>query len=613
MAAPPLLTMQNMALTFGVTPLLREASLSVSDGDRICLVGRNGSGKSTFLKIAAGLVEADSGERFIHPGATVRYLDQDPDLAVFPTVFEYVRNGLAPGDDEHRALYYLNALGLTGDEPAANLSGGERRRAALARTLAPSPNLLLLDEPTNHLDLPAIEWLEDELKSCSSAIVLISHDRRFLSNLSRKTVWLDRGNTQELNKGFAAFEDWRDDLLEREAEEQHKLDRQIVREEHWVRYGVTARRKRNVRRMRELSELKDQRRNYEKAQGLAAIRQTEAGKSGRRVAEARNLSKAYCGTVIVRDFSIRIERGERIGLIGPNGAGKTTLLNMLTGALEPDEGTVELGTSLEIATLDQHRAALKPDWTVKEALSPGGDMVEVGNSTKHVMSYMKDFLFRPEQAGTPVETLSGGEKARLLLARALARPSNLLVLDEPTNDLDLETLDLLEDFIANYAGTVILITHDRDFLDRISGRVVAAEGNGSWQIYAGGYSDMMAQRGADLAARKEVKSGRSQKMSAQAAPKAGKRKMANKDRYALEKLPGEIDALSKQITALETELAAPDLFTDNPERFNVASKQLSKAQTELDEKETRWLELEALREEIEAENAAGMNGATDGA
>ncbi|WP_421788359.1 ABC-F family ATP-binding cassette domain-containing protein [Hyphobacterium sp.] len=603
MATPPLLTLQSMALTFGVTPLLRDASLMVSEGDRICLVGRNGSGKSTLLKIAAGLVEADSGERFLHPGATVRYLDQDPDLLAFPTVFDYVRDGLAPGDDEHQALYYLNALGLTGDETTGTLSGGERRRAALARTLAPAPDLLLLDEPTNHLDLPAIEWLEGELKASGSALVLISHDRRFLSNLSRKTVWLDRGATQELDKGFAAFEDWRDDLLEKEAEEQHKLDRQIAREEHWVRYGVTARRKRNVRRMRELSELKDQRRNYEKTAGLASIEQSDAGQSGKRVVEAKQLSKAFGDTVIVKDFSIRIERGERLGLIGPNGAGKTTLLNLLTGALAPDDGVLVLGTNLEIATLDQHRAALKPDWTVKDALSPGGDMVEVGGRSKHVMSYMKDFLFRPEQAGTPVETLSGGERARLLLARSLARPSNVLVLDEPTNDLDLETLDLLEDFIANYDGTVILITHDRDFLDRIAQRVIAPEGGGKWLIYAGGYTDMLAQRGADVAARKAVKSVSAPSSGSPVAAKSAKRKMSNKDRYALEKLPGEIDGLTAEIAELESELAAPDLFTKDPDRFKAASERLSLAQSTLDEKETRWLELEALREEIEAETA----------
>jgi ATP-binding cassette subfamily F protein uup len=603
MANPPLLTLQNISLTFGVTPLLREAGLTVSTGDRICLVGRNGSGKSTFLKIAAGLAEADSGERFLHPGATVRYLEQDPDLSAWSTVFDYVRAGLAPGDDEHRALYYLNSLGLTGDERTATLSGGERRRAALARALAPAPDLLLLDEPTNHLDLPAIEWLEDELKSGSSAFVLISHDRRFLSNLSRRTVWLDRGATQELNKGFAAFEDWRDDLLEKEAEEQHKLSREIAREEHWVRYGVTARRKRNVRRMRELGDLKDKRRNYEKSTGLASIEQTEAGKSGKRVVEATGLAKSWDNTPVVRDFSIRIDRGERIGLIGPNGAGKTTLLNLLTGKLEPDAGEIRLGTNLELATLDQHRAALNPDWTVKEALSPGGDMIEVGGQTKHVMAYMKDFLFRPEQAGTPVRTLSGGEKARLLLARALARPSNLLVLDEPTNDLDLETLDLLEDFIAGYDGTVLLITHDRDFLDRIAQRVIAPEGGGKWQIYAGGYSDMMAQRGADVAARKAVKPVASGKSSGTAAPKAEKRKMANKDRYALEKLPGEIDRLNQTIAALEAELAAPELFTKNPERFAAASKQLADAQAMLDAKETQWLELEALREEIENDSA----------
>jgi len=603
MANPPLLTLQGMELTFGVTPLLRDAGLTVSVGDRICLVGRNGSGKSTFLKIAAGLVEADSGERFLHPGATVRYLEQDPDLSTWPTVFDYVQSGLAPGDDEHRARYYLNSLGLTGEETTGTLSGGERRRAALARALAPAPDLLLLDEPTNHLDLPAIEWLEDELKSCGSALVLISHDRRFLSNLSRKTLWLDRGSTQELNKGFAAFEDWRDVLLEKEAEDQHKLSREIAREEHWVRYGVTARRKRNVRRMRELGDLKNKRQNYEKSVGLANIEQTDAGKSGKRVVEAKGLNKSWGDNTVIRDFSIRIDRGQRIGLIGPNGAGKTTLLNILTGNLKPDSGEIRLGTNLELATLDQHRVALNPEWSVKDALSPGGDMIEVGGQTKHVMAYMKDFLFRPEQARTPVRTLSGGEKARLLLARALARPSNLMVLDEPTNDLDLETLDLLEDFIANYDGTVILITHDRDFLDRIARRVVAPEGDGKWQIYAGGYSDMMTQRGADVAARKAVKSASAAKFGSPSSPKAAKRKMANKEKYALEKLPREIDALNGEIARLQEELAAPDLFTKNAARFNAASKQLADTQTELDDKETYWLELEALREEIDAENA----------
>ncbi len=441
------------------------------------------------------------------------------------------------------------------------------------------------------------------MKSGNSAFVLISHDRRFLSNLSRKTVWLDRGATQELNKGFAAFEDWRDDLLEKEAEEQHKLSREIAREEHWVRYGVTARRKRNVRRMRELGDLKDKRQNYEKSVGLANIEQTDAGKSGKRVVEAKGLNKSWGETPIVRDFSIRIDRGERIGLIGPNGAGKTTLLNLLIGKIEPDSGEIRLGTNLEIATLDQHRAVLDPEWSVKDALSPGGDMIEVGGQTKHVMAYMKDFLFRPEQARTPVRTLSGGEKARLLLARSLARPSNLMVLDEPTNDLDLETLDLLEDFIASYDGTVILITHDRDFLDRIAQRVVAPEGNGKWQIYAGGYSDMMAQRGADVAARKAAKSTSAPKSgTSSSAPKADKRKMSNKDKYALERLPGEIDKLTNAIAKLEAELAAPDLFTKNPDRFAAASKQLAAAQDELDAKENQWLELEALREEIEAEN-----------
>ncbi|PWE18055.1 elongation factor 3 [Marinicauda salina] len=600
--AAPLLTLQDIRLTFGATPLLTGAELIVAPGDRICLVGRNGSGKSTFLKIAAGMIEPDSGEVFLHPGATTRYLAQEPDLAGFDTVIDYVRNGLAPGDADYRAPYLLENLGLTGEEDPKTLSGGEARRAALARALAPDPDILMLDEPTNHLDLPAIEWLEAELAARRGALVLISHDRRFLETLSRATVWLDRGITRRLDKGFAHFEAWRDATLEAEAEELHKLDRKIAREEDWLRYGVTARRKRNVRRLGELHELKRRRREHRGPQGVATLEATEAEASGKLVVEAKSISKAYDGRPIVDGFSTRIARGDRVGLVGPNGAGKTTLLNMLTGDLEPDSGTVRLGANLEIASLDQRRAALKPGWTLAQALTQGGgDMVEVGGRRKHVVAYMKDFLFAPEQAGTPVADLSGGERARVMLARALALPSNLLVLDEPTNDLDLETLDLLEELIADYPGTVILVSHDRDFLDRTVDRTIAFEGDGVWREYAGGYSDMIAQRGRGVEAR-EAEPGAKQaaaKPSKPAAPKPKSRKMTFRDKHALETLPGEIEAIEARLAELEAELADAQLFTRDPDRFHAATAEHARLAEEKAAKEERWLELEMQREEIE--------------
>ena len=497
--APPLLQLTDIALTFGGTPLLTGADLSVSTGERVSLVGRNGSGKSTLLKIAAGLIEPDRGSVFLQPGAVVRYLPQEPDFSGFASTLAYVEAGLRPTDDPHAARYILEQLGLTGQEDPGQLSGGEARRASLARVLAPSPDILLLDEPTNHLDLTTIEWLESDLLSRRTALVIISHDRRFLSTLSRVTVWLDRGATRRIERGFAHFEEWRDMLLAEEERERHKADRKIVAEEHWIRHGVSGRRKRNMRRVGLLQEMKERRRNYRAAVGNVAIAASAPAPSGALVIEAQNIGKSYEGRPIVSDFSIRIQRGDRLGIVGPNGSGKTTLINMLTGALPPETGSVTLGSTLALATLTQHRDSLDPDVTVKDALTGGGgDNVMANGVSKHVVSYMKDFLFLPEQARTPLGKLSGGERGRLMLAQALARPSNLLVLDEPTNDLDMETLDVLEDMLTDYPGTVLLISHDRDFLDRLVGGVIVPEGNGRWTEYAGGYTDMLVQRGADL-------------------------------------------------------------------------------------------------------------------
>ena len=606
---PPLLTLRDIHLTFGTDALLDGAEMMVEPGDRLCLVGRNGSGKSTLMKVAAGLVEADQGERFIHPGATVRYLEQEPDLTGFDSVAAYVETGLAPGDDDHRARYLLEHLGLTGEEDPARLSGGEARRAALARALAPSPDILMLDEPTNHLDLPAIEWLENELAGHAGALVLISHDRRFLSNLTRKTLWLDRGRTRLMERGFSAFEDWRDEVLAEEERELHKLDRAIVREEHWMRYGVTARRKRNMRRVAELKAMKEQRRTHRGAQGQVQMEAAEGKESGKRVIELKGVSKAFGERAIVSDFSIRIARGDRVGLVGPNGAGKTTLIRLMTGEIEPDSGEVKLGANIELASLDQKRLALKPDWTVSEALTQGGgNWVEINGQKKHVVGYMKDFLFEPHQANTPLDALSGGERARVMLAKALALPSNLLVLDEPTNDLDLETLDLLQDLIADYAGTVILVSHDRDFLDRCCTSVIMSEGKGVWREYAGGYSDMLAQRGEGVTKRKaaEKAGGKASSASAPAkkAVKPQKERLPNKERYELDRLPGEIEALGAEIEQIEAALADGSLFTAEPDKAQRLSERLGAATAERDEKETRWLELEEKREAIEAANAA---------
>ncbi|MFO1117123.1 MAG: ATP-binding cassette domain-containing protein [Beijerinckiaceae bacterium] len=599
--APPLLHLQNTMLTLGGAPLLEGAELAVEAGDRICLVGRNGSGKSTLLKIAAGALEADGGQRFLQPGTSVRYLAQEPDFSGHADVLSWVEAGLGPTDDPHRARYLLERLGMTGAEDPATLSGGEARRAALARALAPDPDILLLDEPTNHLDLPAIEWLEDELKQARGALVIVSHDRRFLQNLSRATVWLDRGATRRLDRGFGEFEAWRDKLLEEEEAAAHKLGRKIVAEEHWVRYGVSGRRKRNMRRMAELGELRRRKREARRPDSTVNLEVSEAQLSGRLVVDAEGLSKSWGDRPIVRNLSLRVLRGDRLGLVGANGAGKTTLVNLLTGELAPDSGRAKLGANVEMASLDQKRAALDPNDTLQNFLTGGGgDWVEVAGKKKHVVGYMQDFLFRPEQARTPVSRLSGGERARLMLARALSLPSNFLVLDEPTNDLDLETLDLVEEMLADYPGTVLVVSHDRDFLDRVATSVLVSEGDGAWIEYAGGYSDMVAQRGSGVSARvSEQVAAPKPKAEPRARDDKPKRKLNFNEKRALETLPAEMDRLRALRDKAQAILADPDLFSREPKKFEQASAALAKVESDLAAAEDRWLELEMLREEIE--------------
>ncbi len=603
---PPLLTLSDVHLTFGGTPLLEGAELAIGARERLSLIGRNGSGKSTLLKIAAGIVEADRGERVVQQGVSVAYLPQEPDLSAYSSVLDYVESAFAEHDDPHRARTLLNHLGLSGEENPKTLSGGEARRAALARVLAPQPDVLLLDEPTNHLDLPAIEWLEDELKRSRSALVLISHDRRFLTNLGTATVWLDRGMTRRLEQGFAAFEDWRDDVLAQEELERHKLDRKIAAEEHWIRHGVSGRRKRNVRRVAQLADLRQERRESRRAAGTVEMTATDAALSSKLLMEAKGISKSFGERTVVRDVSLSVLRGDRVGIVGPNGAGKTTLLKLLTGELTPDTGTLKLGTSLEIITLDQRRESLDVNGTLMQNLTRGhGDQVMVAGKPRHVVGYMKDFLFTPEQANTPVSVLSGGERGRLMLARALSQPSNVLVLDEPTNDLDLETLDLLQEMLADYSGTVLLVSHDRDFLDRVATSVVAFEGDGRWQLYAGGYSDMVAQRGYGVQSlsnpvRPAAKPEKSDAEDVAQAERQQKRKLTFKQKHALETLPGRMEQLRKEIAAANKKLADPALYARDPKGFETASAALHQAEGDLAAAENEWLELEILREEIDA-------------
>ncbi len=604
--APALLTIEDVRLTFGGAPLLEGASLVIEPRARIALVGRNGSGKSTLLKIAAGLVEADSASRYIDPAATVAYLPQDPDFKGFETVGAFVEAGLPPTGAPGDLTRLYETLDVRPEARCGLLSGGEARRAALARLFAGDPEIMLLDEPTNHLDLPAIEALEERLAASRAAIVLISHDRRFLETLTTRTVWIDRGRTRFLDRGFKEFEAWRDKVLEEEETAAHKLDRKIVAEEHWVRYGVTARRKRNVRRMRELSDLRKQRRERKRPTGAVAFSANEAVPSGKRVIVAERISKSYEGRAIVSNFSIEIARGDRVGIVGPNGAGKTTLLNMLIGALAPDNGIVTLGAGVAMITLDQKRASLRDTDRVADAITDGrGDFVTIGAEKRHVATYLKDFLFKPEQWRTPVAALSGGERGRLALAAALAKPSNLLVLDEPTNDLDLETLDLLEELVADYQGTLLIVSHDRDFLDKTVTSVVTTQARGKpgvWIEYAGGYSDMLAQRDATpeiMRQREKAPTKDTPPPNQSPAAPAAKTKLSFKEKFALENLPKRIDALSIEIAALKSALADPALFARDAGAFAEKARRLEIAESALAAAEEEWLLLEMKRQEAE--------------
>ncbi len=595
--AHPSFSFSDVTLTFGGTPVFDGLTLSVQPGDRVALVGRNGSGKSTLMKVMAGLTEVDRGTRVVAPGMHVGYMEQDPDLSGFETLGDFAADTLDPAE-HYKVEMAAEGLKFDPDRPVATASGGERRRAALARLMAEAPDLMLLDEPTNHLDIEAIGWLEQTLKETRSAVILISHDRAFLRELTRATLWIDRGMTSRREQGFDGFEAWRDKTWEEEDLARHKLNRKIKAEARWAVEGISARRKRNMGRVRALADLRAERGAQIKRQGTAAFA-TESGQiSGRKVIEAKGIAKSFGETTILRDFDLTVQRGDRIAFVGPNGAGKTTLVRMLLGQIPPDAGSVVLGTNLTVAYFDQTRAALDPNLSLWESMTGDEDMrvsgqadqIMVRGIPRHVVGYLKDFLFDESQVRAPVRSLSGGEKARLLLARLMARTSNLLVLDEPTNDLDIETLDLLQDVLGDYDGTVLLVSHDRDFLDRVATTTVAMEGDGRAVQYAGGWSDYRAQRSPEAAPLAEAIGKRTV-----AAPKAPPKKTTNAltftESHRLSELPVLIERLTSEIAKLETLLADPDLFTAQPLKFRKGTEALTDRQSKLAAAEEEWLTL----------------------
>ncbi|WP_151719615.1 ABC-F family ATP-binding cassette domain-containing protein [Gemmobacter serpentinus] len=598
MARAPLLQLSGISLTFGGNPLFEGLDLVVQPGDRVALVGRNGSGKSTLMKIMAGLTEADVGNRVVPPGVTVGYMEQDPDLSGFATLGDYAASGL-PEDEAYKVSVVAEGLKFDPETPVASASGGERRRAALAKLMAEAPELMLLDEPTNHLDIQAIQWLERELAETRTAFVLISHDRAFLRALTRATLWVDRAEVRRREQGFDGFEEWREQIWAEEDEARHKLDRKIKHEAKWAVEGISARRKRNMGRVRALQDLREQRSSMIRRQGTAALELDSGTTSGKKVIDAKGLTKSYGDKAIIRDFDIRVLRGDRVAFVGPNGIGKTTLLKMLIGQEAPDAGEVSLGTNLEIAVFDQSRARLDPEASLWENLtgdplmsvSGASDQVMVRGTPKHVVAYLKDFLFNELQARAPVKSLSGGEKARLLLAKLMAQPSNLLILDEPTNDLDVETLDLLQDILGEYDGTVLLVSHDRDFIDRVATTTIALEGQGRATVYAGGWSDYQAQRGAVEAEVPAAKPA-AKPVSTPAAPAAKKPDgLSFTERKRLDALPEVIAKLEREIAKLGELLADPDLFSKDPVKFRKATEMMAERQSALEAAEEEWLDL----------------------
>ena len=618
----PILSYEDLGLIQGEGWLFRHLDIHIGERDRLALIGRNGAGKTTLLKCLAGLIDPDEGKRTIVPSTKIVLLEQDPVMSSKQTLSEWVLSGHdAPAP--HEAAAIADQLGIDLDRPAATASGGERRRAAIVRALAQQPDVLLLDEPTNHLDLGAIEWLEQWLGRFTGAFVVISHDRTFLKRLTKSCLWLDRGQLRRAEIGFGGFEAWTEKVLEEEARAAEKLDAKLAIELRWLERGVTARRRRNQGRLAKLHEMRAQRAAMLGSPGAAKLALAKDEARSKAVIEADQVTKSFGERPIIRDFSLRIQRGDRIGLVGPNGAGKTTLLKLLTGELAPDSGTVTLAKTLSGIVIDQQRKLMERDKRVKDVLANGGDWIEVRGHKKHIKGYLKEFLFDPAIAEAPIGSLSGGERSRLLLAREFAREANLLVLDEPTNDLDLETLDLLQEVIADYEGTVLLVSHDRDFLDRTVTITLGLDGSGKVDIVAGGYEDWVRKRKApprngegDRDAKRRSGAGpRSDSAKAtgpfrQPAPPASvgpsprsaedqRRKLSYKDQRDLDRLPGEVERLEAEIAATEELLHDPALYTSDAKRFAELTDRLSTLRAEKDAAEERWLEVAAMAEELE--------------
>ncbi|MBD3732859.1 MAG: ATP-binding cassette domain-containing protein [Sphingopyxis sp.] len=590
--AAPILSYEGVGLVQGSGWLFQDLDIYIGERDRLALIGRNGAGKTTLLKLLAGRIEPDKGKRTIVPGTHVVLLEQEPDFRGFATLMDYAIAG-PDAPPEHEVAAIADQLGIDMGREAASASGGERRRAAIARALAQNPDVLLLDEPTNHLDLAAIDWLESWLARYSGAFVAISHDRTFLTRLTRQTLWLDRGSIRRKEIGFGGFDAWMEAVFAEEARAAEKLDAKLRLEAHWLERGVTARRKRNQGRLEKLHEMRATRAAMIGGPGVAKLGLANDDVRSKSVITADHITKRFGDRTIIRDFTFRVQRGDRIGIVGANGAGKSTLLKLLTGEIQPDEGAVTLAPTLDGIVIDQQRSLLAPDKTVRDILTDGGDWIEVRGVKKHVQGYLKDFLFDPGVANASVGALSGGERSRLLLAREFARESNLLVLDEPTNDLDLETLDLLQEVIADYEGTVLLVSHDRDFLDRTVTVTLGLDGSGKVDIVAGGYADWEAKRSKPAV----TKTRATPSEASPPPPPQARKKLSYKDQRDYDLLPTRIEEIEGEMAAMEAELSDGSLFTRHNARFSALTAKLDKLRDEKAAAEDRWL---ALAEEVEA-------------
>lgn len=589
--AAPVLAYEGLGLVQGSGWLFRGLDLYIGERDRLALIGRNGAGKSTLLRLIAGRIEADEGRRTIQPGTHVVLLEQDPQVAGFATLLDFVLAG-DDAPERYEAEAIAGQLGIELGRDAATASGGERRRAAIARALAQNPDVLLMDEPTNHLDIAAIDWLESWLSRYTGAFIAISHDRTFLTRLTRQTLWLDRGTIRRAEIGFGGFEAWTEQVYAEEERNAQRLDAKLKIEEHWLQRGVTGRRRRNQGRLAKLKEMRAERAAMMGPQGAAKLQIGSDDAQTKVVIDAKNVTKRFGERTIIKDLTLRVTKGDRIGVVGKNGAGKTTLLKLLTGELAPDEGSVRLAKTIDEVIIDQQRSLMDPAKTVRDVLTQGGEWIDVLGVKKHIHGYLKEFLFEPGLADAKIGTLSGGERSRLLLAREFARPSNLLVLDEPTNDLDLETLDLLQEVIADYEGTVLIVSHDRDFLDRTVTVTLGLDGSGKVDVVAGGYADWEARR----TPRVEPKKAAPKPVAAEA-PKAKATKLSYKDQRDYDLLPKRIEEIEAQIAKDEAALADPDLYTRDPDRFAKLSDGIGKLREEKDAAEMRWLE---LAEQVEA-------------